>query len=84
MTWILKNLLIDKLADVDNKCSNTYHSTINMKPVDIKSSNFDKENYEKDPTFNFGNHVRKSKCKNLFCKKLPCKFDWRSFCDQQG
>ena len=34
MTSVLKNVYIGKLADKVNKCSITYHSTINMKPVD--------------------------------------------------
>ena len=36
------------------KCSNTYHRTIKMKPVDVKSKTyikFDKENNYKDPEF---------------------------------
>ena len=37
MTSISKNVYIDKLDDVVNKCNNTYHSTIKMKPVDVKS-----------------------------------------------
>ena len=32
-------MYIDKL-DVINKYSNTYHSTIKMKPVDVKSSTY--------------------------------------------
>ena len=38
MTSISKNVYIDKLDDIANKYDNTYHSTINMKPVDVKSS----------------------------------------------
>ena len=38
MTSISKNVYIDKLDDIANKYNNTYHSTINMKPVDVKSS----------------------------------------------
>ena len=33
---ISKNIYIDKLDDIVNKYNNTYHSTIKMKPVDIK------------------------------------------------
>ena len=35
---ILKNVYIDKLDDIVNKYNNTYHNTIKMKPVDVKSS----------------------------------------------
>ena len=37
MTSISKNKYIDKLDDIINKYNNTYHRTINMKPVDVKS-----------------------------------------------
>ena len=37
MTSISKNVSIDKLDDIVNKYNNTYHSTIKMQPVDVKS-----------------------------------------------
>ena len=37
MTSNLKNVYIDKLDDIVNKFNNTYHSTIEMKPFDVKS-----------------------------------------------
>ena len=40
MTSISKNVYIDKLDDIVNKYNNTYHSTIKMKPVDVKSSTY--------------------------------------------
>ena len=40
MTSISKKLYIDKLDDIVNKCNNTYHSAIKMKPVDVKSNTF--------------------------------------------
>ena len=36
MTSISKNVYIDKLDEIINKCNNTYHSTIEMKPTDVK------------------------------------------------
>ena len=33
-------MYIDKLDDMVNKYSNTYHSTMKMKPVDVKSNTF--------------------------------------------
>ena len=36
MTSVYKNVYIDILADIVNKYNNTYHSTIKMKPVDVK------------------------------------------------
>ena len=38
MTLIPKNLYIDKLDDLVNKCKNTFHRTIKMKSIDIKLS----------------------------------------------
>ena len=40
MTSITKNLYIDKLDNIVNKYNNTYHTTIKMKPVDIKHSTY--------------------------------------------
>ena len=37
MTWVLKNVYIDKLDDVVNKCNNRYHNTIKMKTVVVNS-----------------------------------------------
>ena len=31
-----KNIYIDQLDDIVNKYNNTYHSTIKMKPIDVK------------------------------------------------
>ena len=54
MISILKNVYIDKLDNIVNKCNNTYHSTIKMKPVDVKDNmyiDFRKEGNDKDPKF---------------------------------
>ena len=37
MTWVSKNVYIDKLDDVVNKCNNRYHNTIKMKTVVVNS-----------------------------------------------
>ena len=37
-TSVSKNVYIDKLDDMVNKCNNTYHSTTLIKPVDVKSN----------------------------------------------
>ena len=42
MTSILTNVYIHKLDDIVNKYNNTYHSTIKMKPVDVKPSTYTK------------------------------------------
>ena len=71
MTSVSKNVYIDKLDDIVNKYNNTYHSTIKMKPVDVKSNtyiNSSKEINDKDPKFKIGDIVRISKYKNIFVK----------------
>ena len=40
MTSISKNECIDKLDDIVHKYNNTYHSTIKLKPVDVKSNTY--------------------------------------------
>ena len=40
MTSVSKNVYIDKLDDVVNIHNNTYHSTIKMKPTDVKSNTY--------------------------------------------
>ena len=40
MTAILKNLYIDKLDNMVNRYNNAYHSTIKMKPDDVKSGTY--------------------------------------------
>ena len=71
MTSISKNVYIDKLDDIVNEYNNTYHTTIKMKPIDVKDNtyiNIDKEVNDKDPTFKVGDYVRISKYKNIFAK----------------
>ena len=46
MTSVSKNLYIDKLDDIVHQYNNTYHTTIKMKPTDVKNNtyiNTDKE-----------------------------------------
>ena len=71
MTPVSKNVYIDKLDDIVNKHNNTYHTTIKMKPVDVKLNTYNdssKEVNNKDPKFKIGNTVRISKYKNIFAK----------------
>ena len=39
MTATGKNVYYDVLDDIVNKCNNTKHSTIKMKPEDVKNDN---------------------------------------------
>ena len=71
MISISKNVYIDKLDDIVKKYNNTYHTSIKMKPVDVKDNtyiDFKKEVNDKDPKFKVGDHVRISKYKNIFAK----------------
>ena len=71
MTSISKNLYIDKLDDIVNKYNNTYHRTIKMKPVDVKSSRYidsSKEINDGDRKFKIGDIVRILKYKNICTK----------------
>ena len=67
MNSISKNGYINKLDDMDNKHNNTYHSTIKLRLIDVKSSTH-KENNEEDPKFKVGDPVRILKYKNIFAK----------------
>ena len=61
MTLISKNTYINKLNDIVNEYNNTYHSTIRIKSIDVKSStcvNFTIGNNEKHPKFEVRNHVK--------------------------
>ena len=54
MTLILKNAYIDKLDDILNEYKDSYHRTIKMKPIDVRSGNYVEHNInsnDKDPKF---------------------------------
>ena len=71
MTSMSKNVYIDKLNTIVNKYNNTYHTTIKMKPIDVKDNTYINTNKEinyKDPKFKVGDYVRISKYRNIFAK----------------
>ena len=69
MTWDTKNVCIDKLDDMVDKYNNTYHCTIRMKPVHVKSNTYIASNtYNRYPRFKIGGIVRISKYINI-CEK---------------
>ena len=71
MTAISKNVYINKLDDIVSEYNNTYHTTIKMKPVDVKDNayiDFKKEVDDKDPKFKVGDYVKMSKYKNMFAR----------------
>ena len=47
ITSISKNVYIDKLFNIVNKCNNEYNSAIKMKPVKVMSSTYIDFNAEK-------------------------------------
>ena len=71
MTSISKNVYIDKLGDIVNEYNNAYHTTIIMRPIDVKDNtyiNTDKETNDNDHKFKVDDRVRISKYKNIFAK----------------
>ena len=61
MTSISKNVYIHNLHDKVNKYNNTYHSTVKMNPVDVKSSTYidsSEEINDKDSKFIIGDIAR--------------------------
>ena len=70
MKAISKNVYFNVLDDIVDEYNNTYHRTIRMKPIDLKSDSieYNEESNEKDPKFKVGDHVRISKYKNIFAK----------------
>ena len=50
MISVSKNVQVDKLDNVVNKCYNAYYNKIKINPIDVKSSTYidsSKENMEK-------------------------------------
>ena len=71
MTSMSKNVYIDKLDGIVKEYNYTYHTSIKMKPVDVKDNtyiDFKKEINDKNPKFKVCDHVRISKYNNIFAK----------------
>ena len=70
MTASNKNVYYNVLDDVVSEYNNTKHSTIKMKPTDVKDNKraYIDEHNEKDSRFKIGDRVRISKFKNIFAK----------------
>ena len=68
MTAVSKNLYFDVLDDAVDKYNNTFHGTIKVKPIDVKSDSYAEYNVdsnEKDPKFKVDDHVRILKYINI-------------------
>ena len=71
MTTVSENVYIDKLEDIVNKYNNKCHTTIKIKPDNVKVNtyiDFKKEVNDNDPKFRVSDYVRISKQKNIFAK----------------
>ena len=71
MTATSKNVYYNVLDYIVNKYNNTKHSTIKMKPKDVKDDNnriYIDEHDKKSARYNVGDRVRISKFKNIFAK----------------
>ena len=72
MTSVSKNIYFNVLDDIVDKYNNTYHNTIKMKPIDVKSNSYGEYNVDcndKDPKFMIGDHVRISRHKKVSAKE---------------
>ena len=82
MTSVSKNVYIDKLDDIVNKYNNIYHSSIKMKPIDVKSNTYigpSKERNDKNQIFKIGDIVRISKYKRVFAKSYTPNWSEKIF-----
>ena len=71
MTVVSKNVYFEALNYIVDKYSNTYDSTIIMKPIDVKCNSYAEYNVEsidKDPKLEKSDHFRISKYKIIFAK----------------
>ena len=69
MTASNENVYYNVLDDVVSEYNNTKHSTIKMKPMDVKDNErvYIDEHNEKDSKFKIGDRVRISKFKKYIC-----------------
>ena len=71
MTALPKNIYFDASDDIVNKYNNTVYRTIKLKPLDVTSDSYAEYNKDSNvtkPKFKVDDHVRISKCKNIFSK----------------
>ena len=73
MTTLSKNVYFDVLDDILDKYNNTYHRTIKMKPINVKSDSYTEHNVNSNKKktktkFKIGGPVRILKYKNIFTK----------------
>ena len=72
MAIVSKNIYFDVLNYIVAKYNKTYHKTIRMKPIDVKSDShaeYNVDSNEKDSKLKIGDHVRISKFRNIFAEE---------------
>ena len=81
MAAIGKNVYYNVLDDVVSKYNNTKHSTIKMKPINVKDNKrvYIDEHNEKDSRFKVGDRVGISKFKNIFAKRYTPNWSKETF-----
>ena len=82
MAAVSKNVYVDILDDIVNKYNNTFHKTIKIKPIDVKSNIYAEYNVDSNKQsskFNAGEHVRVSKYKNIFAKEYTSNWSEEVF-----
>ena len=73
MTAVSKTIYFDVLNDIVKNYSNTYHKTIKMKPIFVKSDSYAKysvDSNEKDPKFKIGDHIKFQSIKTFFLRDM--------------
>ena len=86
MISMSKNVYLDKSDDIVNKYNNTYHRTIKMKPVDVKSNTYidsSKKSNDEDPKFKIGDIVITSNYKNIFAKDYTPNWSEQAFVNKK-
>ena len=71
MIAISKNFYFDLLDDIVNKCNNTIHRTIKIKPIEVTDDYYAEYNEianKKNLKFKVGDNVTISKYKNIFAE----------------
>ena len=83
MATVSKTVYYDVLDDIVKKYNNTRHSTIKMKPIDVKDNTYINTNEKinnKDPKLKVDDRVRISKYKNVFVKGYVPNWSEEVFC----
>ena len=73
MTAVTENVYIDKLDDIMGEYNNTYHRTIEMKPIEVKGNTYidsiNKVN-DKDPKFKVGDILEYQNTRTFLLKDV--------------